>query len=456
MYTSDALHWFRDDLRLEDNPALSAATSHGTTVGLYVLETPGTGVRSLGGATKWWLHHSLRALATELAEHDIPLLVMAGDPRAVVPQVASQVGARFVSWTRRYHQPQRDIDATVKDNLRSAGLEAHSYPGFLLAEPWEVRTQQGAGYKVFTPYFAALDKFLAAQQWEGCELAVGKLGPGADVAATARMIDDLALLPTHPARREPDWTRGLAERWTPGERGATERLEDFLAKPDYARNRDFPAIDATSNLSPHLRFGEISPRAAWQASSSETFRKELGWREFAWHRLYHVPTMTQDTIRPRFQNFPWYWMPRDGASHPAASDLTAWQRGETGIELADAGLRELIHTGYMHNRVRMVVGSLLTKNLGIHWRHGEEWFWDTLVDADPASNAFNWQWVAGCGDDAAPYFRIFNPDTQAKKFDPDGHYRDKWIPERHSPAYPPPIVDLKESRAMALEMYRAC
>lgn len=250
----------------------------------------------------------------------------------------------------------------------------------------------------------------------------------------------------------------------PGERGAAERLSEFLdtsrwGSAGYAEDRDFPARPATSRLSPHLRFGEISVHRVWEEAASialsaedttdaEVFRKELLWRDFAWHRLYHLPNMATENVKEKFNNFPWAW-PTD----PEVRDVVeAWETGNTGIPIVDAGMRELWETGYMHNRVRMIVGSLLTKKLGVHWQGGEQWMWDTLVDADPASNAFNWQWVAGCGDDASPYFRIFNPETQAKKFDPDGSYIRRWS-DVGDPDYPAPIVDLKESRAEALAAY---
>lgn len=444
---ADALMWFRDDLRLFDNAALSAAASHGLVVGLYILEGVHGGMRQLGRASQWWLHHSLWELAAGLAEHDIPLLILSGDPRTLVPEVTQQVGARFVAWGRRYQQAQRDVDAAIKTRLRAQGVQAHSYPGFLLTEPWEITTGQGTPFKVFTPFFAALSKALPEQPVP--PPLAGSCGPGAAQEKSTEMLAELGLLPQD--RGEPDWAAKFKERWTPGETGAIGRFERFLTTTGYATTRDFPGEPATSNLSPHLRFGEISIRHVWESATDATFRKELGWRDFAWHRLFHIPTLPEQPIRTQFRDFPWYWAPRDGVDKPSARDLTDWQRGCTGIELVDAGMRELWETGHMHNRVRMVAGSLLTKNLGIHWRHGEEWFWDTLVDADPASNAFNWQWVAGCGDDAAPYFRIFNPDTQAKKFDPDGRYRAQWLPSISCE----PIVDLKDSRALALERYRA-
>ena len=492
-----ALFWFRDDLRIRHNEALAAAAAHGPVIAVYVAEDPdATGVRPPGGASRWWLHRSLERLIGDLAGRGVPLLIRGGDPRRIIPELAEQTGAAYVSWSRRYHRPHRDIDAEVKETLRARGVDAHSFPGHLLAEPWTVATGQGTPYKVYTPFSRALrsavEESIGPGQPHLEEGPEDLAGPGADPSQSRADLADLALLPTHPSRREPDWAGGLAQAWTPGEEGAWRRLTGFLdsleegvAKRGYAEGRDFPGLDVTSRLSPHLRFGEISPLAVWSAAAAReadgrdvtVFQNELMWRDFAWHRLHHRPDLATVNVRADFDAFPWAWDPgelaastadgrdgrrsiragsagEDGDSHgDFHGDLGAWRSGATGIPLVDAGMRELWATGHMHNRVRMVVGSLLTKNLGIHWRHGEEWFWDTLVDADPASNAFNWQWVAGCGDDAAPYFRIFNPETQAKRFDPDNRYISAWVPELGGADYPEPVVDLRESRALALAAY---
>ena len=446
-----------------------------------------TGVRALGGAAKWWLHHSLLRLIDALDEQGIPLLILNGDPRELLPEIARRTGARTVSWTRRYHLPGREIDAEVKERLRSQGVEAHSFPGHLLAEPWTVATKQGTAYKVFTPFSRALrsivDDGLDAGDLFLEENSSGVIGGGAEPQISRRALDALALLPTHPSRGEPDWSGGLASTWEPGEDGAWRRLEAFIdtidgsdGSPGYDEGRDRPGLPATSGLSAHLRFGEISPQAVWARIAEEpdagsdgaAFQRQLMWRDFAWHRLYHRPDLPTKNVRQEFNRFPWFWDPheleqatrggRDGRRSAASgdgrdsyADLGDWRSGTTGFALVDAGMRELWQTGHMHNRVRMVVASLLTKNLGVHWRHGEEWFWETLVDADVASNAFNWQWVAGCGDDAAPYFRIFNPETQAKRFDPDGAYVNTWLPEADRVSHP--IVDLRESREFALAAY---
>ena len=485
-----ALFWFRDDLRVRHNEALAAAADRGPVTAVYIAEDPvATGVRPLGGAARWWLHRSLERLIEDLAGRGVPLLIRSGDPRRLIPDLAARNGASYVSWSRRYHRPQRDIDAEVKESLRSGGVDAHSFPGHLLAEPWTVATGQGTPYKVYTPFSRALRSVVEEGPGPGRlrleQAPKGLAGPGADPESSRADLAELALLPSHPSRREPDWTGGLEQMWTPGEEGAWHRLGGFLAaleggvgKQGYAEGRDYPALDVTSRLSPHLRFGEISPLAVWSAAAAleadgrdvTVFQNELMWRDFAWHRLHHRPDLATANVRADFDAFPWAWDPgelaagtaggRDGRrSNRAAApgdfhaDLGAWRSGVTGIPLVDAGMRELWATGHMHNRVRMVVGSLLTKNLGIHWRHGEEWFWDTLVDADPASNAFNWQWVAGSGDDASPYFRIFKPETQAKRFDGEGAYIARWVPEHGTDSYPEPIVDLKESREMALAAY---
>ena len=427
-----SLMWFRDDLRLHDNQALSraaeaAALGDAPLVAVVLDEPAYPGTRPLGGASTWWRERSLYALARDLAGRGVELIRAAGDAREEIPRLAAELGATTVTWTRRYHGPLREVDATVKETLTSQGITATSSPGFTLVEPWEVTNGQGQPYKVFTPFSKAAASQVAGDEPEG----VPEMGESASSASA------------WPQPTEPAWAASLAEHWTPGEAGARERLAQ-LDLANYAEERDIPALNATSLLSPHLRFGEVSPREVWFAAAEEPeaakFHSELLWRDFAWHRLYHLPNLATENVREKFDRFDWSW------DDPRLKD---WQAGTTGIPLVDAGMRELWATGYMHNRVRMVVGSFLTKNLGIHWRLGEEWFWDTLVDADAASNPFNWQWVAGCGDDAAPFFRIFNPETQAKRFDPDGEYVRRWAPALSAP----PIVDLQESRQAALDAY---
>ena len=434
---------FRDDLRVTDHPALHEAVSHGEpVVCLYVLDEESQGIRPLGGAAKWWLHHSLSSLAADLSDLGVPLTLRRGPAGEVVPGVVRETGAGRLLWNRRYGGPERAVDAGLKEWAGKNGVDAHSYAGSLMFEPWTVSTQNGDPYRVFTPF------------WRACTSGPPPREPypapsSIDPADPAPASDDLAkwgLLPTHP-----DWSGGLARTWTVGERAAHERLDEFLDErlPRYAQDRDVPAKPATSGLSPHLRWGEISPYTVWhtaleRAENPGKFLTEVGWREFSWYNLYVHPDMATENINPKFDAFP--WPPLD------EEVLAAWQMGRTGIPLVDAGMHELWETGTMQNRVRMVVASLLAKNLLIDWRLGEQWFWDTLVDADPASNPHNWQWVAGCGTDAAPYFRIFNAETQQKKFDPDFEYVDRWNGRQEGVE---PIVDLKESRAHALELFKS-
>jgi deoxyribodipyrimidine photo-lyase len=459
---STALVWFRDDLRVRDNPALRAALAHGPTVAVYALDEESPGVRALGGAARWWLHHALADLAASLEHLGVPLVLRRGPAAAVVPEVAERCRAGYVAWNRRYGGPERRADTAVKSLVRGSGREAESFQATLLHEPWDVQTQQGTHYKVFTPFWKELSGRdhrhplpIPRRQDE----APGRVPPSDSLEAWG-------LLPSGP-----DWSGPLAEAWTPGETAGLEALKEF-AGPDTAESalaeypdaRDVPAKPATSRLSPYLRWGHVSPFQVWHAvadrrraapEGSAVFASELGWREFAWHTLFHQPDLATVNLRPEFDDYPW-WTPSDRSEGSAQMGrlLEAWRRGRTGFPLVDAGQRQLWETGWMHNRVRMVSASLLVKNIGVHWRVGEEWFWDTLVDADAASNPFNWQWVAGSGADAAPFFRIFNPRTQGRKFDPDGAYARAWIPELGSDEYPAECVDLAETRAEALEDYR--
>ncbi|MDD7928785.1 cryptochrome/photolyase family protein [Microbacterium thalli] len=446
--SSPSIVWFRDDLRLADHPALLAAIDRGEpVVGLYVLDDESEGIRPLGGAARWWLHHSLTALAADLRERGSHLVLRRGPAASVVRSVVSDADAGAVYWNRRYGGAERAIDAALKEGLRADGLEVRSFASSLLFEPWTVTTGSGTPFSVFTPFWRAARNLPAPRQ---------PLPAPTDIAGlpSPPAGDDLAdweLLPT-----TPDWAGGLRERWEPGEAAARARLRTFLDDDlgSYDAARDEPSAGATSLLSPRLRWGELSPNTVWhagvetgggtgaEATSASRFLSELGWREFAWHTLFHFPDLATKNWRSGFDAFPW---PPLRPEH-----LTAWERGETGIPLVDAGMRELWHTGYMHNRVRMVTASFLTKNLLIDWRLGEQWFWDTLVDADGASNAFNWQWVAGSGADASPYFRIFNPERQAERFDPNGLYIGQWAPDS---AAREPIVDLAATRREALAAY---
>jgi deoxyribodipyrimidine photo-lyase len=447
--------WLRDDLRVSDNPALHEAVRRGDPiVVLYVLDDESTGIRPLGAASRWWLHHSLDALAAELGEVGLDLTLRRGPAEDVLHAVVSESEATAVLWNRRYGEAERGVDTALKSSLREAGLEVESFQGSLLAEPWTVLTGQGGWYKVFTPFYRAV----LAKPAPRAPLPA----PTAEDGLQGRRVasDELGswgLLPT-----APDWAGGLRERWRPGSAGAHERLGSFLRSgiDRYPDEQDLPAEDGTSGLSPHLRFGEISPFELWQgvdrhragrgsgsgaAAGASTFLRQLVWREFAYHLLFHLPSITSENMRPEFDRFPWQSLPD--------AELERWKKGRTGIPLVDAGMRELWQTGVMHNRVRMVTASFLVKNLRVDWRVGEAWFWDTLVDADPASNALNWQWVAGSGPDAAPYFRVFNPELQASKFDAAGQYVARYVPELGTDAYPAPMVDLKASRAAALDAY---
>lgn len=451
-----ALIWFRDDLRLNDNAALTAAAAEpGGIVALYVLDEDSRETRPLGGAAHWWLHESLARLRADLAARCIPLVLRRGASERIVAEVAEDSGATHVFWNRRYGS-ERHLDARLKAAMRERGIDARSFHGGLLFEPWTVATATGTPYRVHTPFWRAC---LALPTPAAPLPAPEALLP----AASQPTSEDLDAWHLRPSR--PDWAGGLAARWEPGEAAALERLERFLEEraPEYRERRDFPAVDAGSELSPHLRWGEISPRTVWHravAAAEETgvdvgtFLSEVGWREFAWHTLFHntgvdgdgaaEPGLHVRGINPQFDGFPW--------RRPKPHELAAWQRGETGFGVVDAGMRELWQSGFMHNRVRMVTASFLTKNLLVDWRVGEAWFWDTLVDADAASNPFNWQWVAGCGADAAPYFRVFNPETQQQKFDPEGRYVDRWAPDS---AMLPQLVDLRETRVRALAAYES-
>ncbi|RDS79666.1 deoxyribodipyrimidine photo-lyase [Dyella monticola] len=463
-----AIVLFRRDLRLNDNPALSAAyASHSRVLPLYIHTENEDAPWQLGGASRWWLHHSLRALHEQLRERGGQLHLCKGNTLPSLRDVIEHSGTRAVYWNRRYEPAAIARDTHVKQALREQGIEVHSYSATLWREPWQVQTKQDAPYRVFTPYWRSVRPTLSVVE----PLPEPTGVEWADIPGSAP-LEAFELLPRIP------WYKAFGESWCPGERGAWDMLELFCddALRDYAAARDRPARHGTSRLSPHLHFGEISPQQIFHAlhrhaqridtrrrPDIEPYLRELGWREFAYHLLYHFPRTPVESFNPRFADFP--WAPDDDAL------LRRWQQGRTGIPLVDAGMRELWQTGWMHNRVRMVVASLLTKNLRQHWLHGARWFWDTLVDADLANNTLGWQWVAGCGADAAPYFRIFNPVSQAQKFDPDGTYLRRWLPELaqlpndllHEPwkdasvaqrtGYLPPMLNLQASRAAALGAY---
>jgi deoxyribodipyrimidine photo-lyase len=473
-----AIHWFRADLRLADNPALLSAAEGERMVALFIEET-NTKHRPRGGASRWWLHHSLERLARNLKEKGGELILLRGDSRVLIPQIAASLGADRITWNRRYSEAERETDAAIKSALTAAGIEATSFNGAMLYEPMEIRTQAGGPMRVFTPFWKACR---ALREPAAPLPAPQRLPPPPAGNIPSRLaLADLRLLPT-----TPDWAGGIRESWAPGEASAASRLAAFIDGPldGYGENRDRPDRPSTSRLSPHLAFGEISPRQIWHAleaarlsgetrasgRDAEKFFSELGWREFSTHLLFHFPYLPRDNHQPRFDAFPW----RD---EPAAR--RAWQRGLTGYPMVDAGMRELWQTGFMHNRVRMIAASFLIKHLMQDWRAGEAWFWDTLVDADAANNAASWQWVAGSGADAAPYFRIFNPFSQGEKFDPEGLYIRRFVPELaalpdkfiHRPweappgvlkaagvtlgeTYPAPIVDHDRARERALAAFK--
>jgi len=456
--------WFRNDLRLADNPAVLAALGSGrAVVPAYILDTETHGVRAPGAASSWWLHHSLAALDRSLRQLGSRLILRRGPAAKTIEQLAVDCDASAVYWSQSYDQASRERDLKVKEALVRRGVTAEGLKGSLLFEPGDVRTATGAPFKVFTPFWRAC----RALPSPSAPLPAPKVLPAPAEWPAGDALTDWNLLPS-----KPDWSGGLRDAWTPGESAAAKRLAAFLdeALPRYRQERDMPAVGATSRLSPHLAFGEISPRQIWRAANArgasaatEKFLAEVGWREFSYNLVYHFGDLAKKNFRPEFDGFPWLDDERT---------LGAWQRGRTGYPIVDAGLRELWTTGWMHNRVRMIVASFLTKDLMIDWRAGERWFWDTLVDADPANNAMGWQWVAGCGADAAPYFRVFNPVLQGEKFDPRGDYVRRWVPELaelppetiHRPwtagmllttrTYPAPIVDHAAARTRALAAFK--
>ena len=462
------LLWLRQDLRLRDNSALRAAVARQQPViPVYIWSPEEEGSWPPGAASRWWLHRSLSSLAADLAARGVPLVMRRGAADVALFSLIAETKAQSIYWNRLYEPWAVRRDGEIKARLRAEGVQAQSFNASLLFEPSALHTAQGKPYRVFTPF------------WRAC---LSRPAPETPLPAPARLrgalapdserLEDWRLLPT-----KPDWAGGLHEHWAPGEPAAQAKLADFAKAraTRYGAVRDALGEDGVSRLSPHLHFGEISPRQVWRAVATQAgeagaaYLRQLGWREFSRHLLFANPDLPEKPIEKSFARFPWL---QDGAG------LKAWRKGRTGYPLVDAAMRELWRTGYMHNRARLVAASFLVKHLLIHWREGENWFWDTLVDADLANNAASWQWVAGCGADAAPYFRVFNPVLQSEKFDPEGAYVRRFVPELaklearwiHQPweapaavleaagvrlgeTYPLPIVDHASTRARALAAY---
>ncbi|PZO82620.1 MAG: deoxyribodipyrimidine photolyase [Micavibrio aeruginosavorus] len=470
---SPVIVWFRQDLRLADNPALTAAADTGAPIlPVYVLDDENAKDWKMGGASRFWLHHSLKSLNDDLNGR---LILLKGDAFVQIPALAKETGATDIYWNRCYEPWRIARDTLIKDALKDMDIGVESFNGSLLWEPWDVSKGDGTPYKVFTPFFK-----------KGCLSAKSPREPlprpkNMLFATYAKGIglDRLSLLPSKP---EPRWDRKMEDYWSIGEKGALKALHDFVdgGLRGYKEGRNYMAKDNVSRLSPRLHFGEISPNQAWYAvkhkndsahlgDDAATFHSELGWREFSYSLLYYSEDLARKSLQPRFEKFPWDRNPKA---------LEAWQKGQTGYPVVDAAMREMWETGYMHNRARMIVGSFLVKHLLLYWHEGEEWFWDCLVDADLANNAASWQWIAGCGADAAPYFRIFNPVTQGEKFDPDGAYVRRFVPElKNMPdkylnnpweapehvlrqagvvlgkTYPKPVVDHAAARERALAAF---
>jgi deoxyribodipyrimidine photo-lyase len=472
---STAIIWFRRDLRLADNPALQASMADGhLPVAVYIHDEPDPDWQ-IGAASAWWLHHSLVALKQALQQLGSDLLILNGDAQQQLSKLVDQTGAEAVYWNRCYESAQVKRDAVIKTSLKLRGIDVCSYSASLLREPWQLLKKDGTPYRVFTPFWKSLSKLGPSRSIVTMAERIPALAKGKQ--ADSLTIQSLGLLPTLP------WDKSFYMHWQPGENGAWHALDSFRETRllRYKTDRDSPEKSGTARLSAHLHFGEISPLQLWHSllnwsaadtspgtlSAVEAWLRQLGWREFSHHLLYHFPHTSLQPLDTRFERFPW--------RTDYADTLVRWQKGRTGIPIVDAGMRELWATGVMHNRVRMITASLLTKNLCIPWQEGARWFWDTLVDADLANNSMGWQWTAGSGADAAPFFRIFNPVLQGEKFDPAGVYVRRWVPELanlgnkfiHQPwaagvdtlqhagirlgrEYPEPVVDLKTSRIQAL------
>lgn len=457
-------------MRLKDNPALSyACANYARIIPIFIMDNcADSNPWEIGAASKWWLHHSLKSLTESIEKLGGKLILYSGNPAEIIPRLQLQTGAVSICWNRLYEPHSIAQDTGIKAALLSRNIEVKSFNSSLLFEPWEIHNKSKTPFKVFTPFWrhcldiADISSPLAAPEHI--------LAP--DNPPPSLKLDELNLLP-----RNPNWAAGFHQYFRIGENHAIDRLSNFLneAVINYSDGRDLPSQDYTSRLSPHLHFGEISPRTIWHECQSrkhfsqngafikaiDKFLSEIGWREFSHHLLYHFPHISDANFNTKFDDFPW---------QKEEALLKKWQTGETGIPIVDAGMRQLWQTGWMHNRVRMITASFLTKHLLTHWHEGAKWFWDTLVDANLANNSASWQWVAGSGADASPYFRIFNPVLQGEKFDPDGSYVKKWVPELsaatpdniHKPwisskfsGYPAPAITLEYGRNRALSAFKS-
>lgn len=462
---SPAIFWFKQDLRCQDNPALTlACRNHEKIICIYIKES--NPALPMGAAQQWWLHHSLTSLKQSLQKVNLDLNILQGDPLTIIKKLIAQNQVSTVYWNRCYEPMHSTRDQIIKTELKSTGIDVISCNSSLLNEPWDVFNQSGSYFKVFTPYWRQCLRQMNVRPL----MHISKWPANQPIVSMA--IEELKLLPSNP-----DWAQKFSDFWQPGEDGAMSNLTNFISRHlcGYKELRNIPSKPGTSRLSPHLHFGEISPQQIWAAvqqakqrpgcdmESAETFLSEIGWREFSCQLLYYYPKLMDSNFKRQFDRFPW---------QDNEITLKLWQKGLTGYPIVDAGMRELWHTGYMHNRVRMIAASFLIKHLMIDWRKGAAWFWDTLLDADLANNSASWQWVAGSGADAAPYYRIFNPVLQGETFDPAGKYVKRWVPELaslsnkwvHKPweapqgiyklDYPNPIVDHATARQTALASYQ--
>ena len=469
---STTLVWFRDDYRLGDHPALYHAIQHGQIIPVAIHYPPMYGEWPWGAASRWWQDVSLARFAVRLASRGVPLVAREGDPRSVLKELAHATGADRVYWNRSYLPSLDQFDVELQEILASVGVGSEVFPGKLLHEPEQVTTGAGGLYRVFTPYWRAKQN-----------LPIEQPLPTVDIHAGHGAKHELPIPNPNALMRSSKhgWMDKLAQHWSPGEEAAHEILHVFSSSliDTYAIDRDRPDRDGTSSLSPYLAQGDISARQIWHnmyrhigdiGTKAEPFLRQLAWRDFSYQLLVSMPHLTQAPMRDEFNLFPW----KDDEDI-----LRKWHQGKTGYPMIDAAMRQLWQTGWMHNRARMIVASFLTKHLLTNWTRGATWFWDTLVDADLANNTFGWQWSAGCGADAQPYFRIFNPMTQGTKFDPEGRYVSRWLGPafealstkfRHAPFnapdatsqywyerhdYPKPIVDHAVARGQALSAFAA-